>query len=101
MHSISQGEESEGQHSGLEATHRRLRANEKLFVFHDNMYITSKLDRVEAVFNSLEEYLCHHVRIRSCFGKTHVLNQLGVEPLISAVFVADSRIGQPRTEHRV
>ena len=71
VHSISPGEESEGQHSGLEATHRRLRANEHLFAFFDDIYITSKPDRVEAVliFISLEEYLYHHARIRIHVGR--------------------------------
>ena len=69
VHSISPGEGSEGQHSGLEATHRRVRANEKLFAFFDGIHITSKPDRVEAVFTSLEEYLYHHVRIRIHMGR--------------------------------
>ena len=30
-----------------------------------------------------------------------MLNQFGVEPLVSAVLQRTSRIGQPRTEHRV
>ena len=45
VHSISQGEESEGQHSGLKATHRRLRANEKLFAFLD--HISSRRNLIE------------------------------------------------------
>ena len=45
------------QHSGVEATYRRLRVNEKLFACFDDVHIASEPDRTGAVYTSLEENL--------------------------------------------
>ena len=71
-----------GQHSGLEATHRRLRVNEKLFAYLDDVHIASKPDKAGAAHASLEENLFGHARIRIHTGKTHMWNKFGVERLV-------------------
>ena len=108
MRTINQGEGGEqgdalmpllfslGQHPGLEATHRQLRVNEKLFAYLDDVYIASKPNRAGAVYTSLEENLYGHAHIRIHMGKTHMWNQLGVEPPVCAALQRAAEVVNPR-----
>ena len=107
VHTINQGEGGEqgdalmpllfwlGQHSGLEATHRQLRVNVKLFAYLDDVYIASKPNRAGAVYTSVEENLYGYAHIRIHMGKTHMWNQLGVEPPVCAALQRAAEVVNP------
>ena len=76
VHRIPQGEGGEqehalmpllfalGQHEALLAVSRQLRPNERLFAFLDDIYLTTKPDRVGAGYAILEQELRVHACIR-------------------------------------
>ena len=69
-----------GQHAALEEVQARLRPNERLFVYVDDVYVVSKPDWVGAIHTALQESLWAHARIRVHGGKAHVWNQAGQKP---------------------
>ena len=91
-HTIHQGEGGEqgdalmpilfsvGQHAALEATQRRLRRDERLFAFLDDIYLVSKPERVGEVHSVLERELWVHAKIRIHSGKTHERIRSGCTP---------------------
>ena len=86
-----------GQHSGLEAAHRQLRVNEKLFAYVDDVHIASKPNRAGAVYTSVEENLYGHARIRIHMGKTCGISSAWNQPSCSreeGIWAA-----HPRTRH--
>ena len=92
VHHIYQGEGGEqgdalmpllfslGQHAALEAVRRRLRVDERLFAFLDDIYVTTTPGRVGTVHNILQQELYRHSRIHIHVGKTQVWNAAGIRP---------------------
>ena len=90
IHEIHQGEGGEqgyaqalfclGQHNALAAVQQELVGNERLFAFHDDIYVTCSPGRVFPIFNTLRRELWMHSRIQIHLGKTQVWNRRGVEP---------------------
>ena len=69
-----------GQHAALEAIKRRLRDDEKLFAFLDDLTVVCHPDRVRDVMNIIYQELQAHAHISIHHGKTQVWNRGGVEP---------------------
>ena len=69
-----------GQHAALQEVQARLRPNERLFAYLDDVYVVSKPDRVGAIYTALQEALWTHARIRVHGDKTHVWNLAGQKP---------------------
>ena len=91
-HRIRQGEGGEqgdalmpllfalGQHAPLEAVQRQLRVGERLFAYHDDIYVVSAPDRVGSIYAILQHELFTHAGIRVHGGKTQVWNMAGIRP---------------------
>ena len=60
------------QHPVLVAAQERLRGNELLFAYLDDIYAVCRSDRVGAIFAILEQELQAHAEIRLHLGKTQV-----------------------------
>ena len=84
-----------GQHEALQAVSRQLRPDERLFAFLDDVYLTSKPDRVGACYTILEEELRVHACIRIHLEKTKVWNQAGLRPPVCDVLERLARIEDP------
>ena len=69
-----------GKHPALAAAQERLRGNELLFAYLDDVYAVCRPDRVGAIFAILEQELQAHAEIRLHLGKTQVWNRGGVTP---------------------
>ena len=69
-----------GQHRALEAVQRRLRDNEKLSAFLDDVYVVCTPDRVADVLAILAQELLRHAHISLHQGKTQVWNRGGEVP---------------------
>ena len=92
VHIIPQGEGGEqgdplmpllfclGQHPALAAVSAGLRDGERLFAFHDDLYIVCRPERVGAVHDLLRRYLWQHAGISFHAGKTKVWNRSGACP---------------------
>ena len=92
VHIIPQGEGGEqgdplmpllfrlGQHPALAAVSAGLRDGERLFAFHDDLYIVCRPERVGAVHDLLRRYLWQHAGISLHAGKTKVWNRNGACP---------------------
>ena len=86
VHHIPQGEGDEqgdalmpllfavGQHRALEVASGQLRAGERLFAFHDDIYMVTMPERVGAVYSVVEEQLC------PCQNQDSRRQDQGVEP---------------------
>ena len=89
---ISQGEGGEqgdplmpllfalGQHGSLVAIQGRLRDNEHVLAYHDDVYTVCKPERVADVHGVVDEELLSHAHIQLHHGKTQVWNRAGLEP---------------------
>ena len=64
-----------GQRAALEEVQERLRPNERLFAYLDDVHVVSKPDRVGAIYSVLQELLWARIRVHG--SKTHVWNQAG------------------------
>ena len=53
-----------GQHRALVHVSEHLLDTERLFAFMDDIYVSSKLDRTEALHQSLDREMWEHARIR-------------------------------------
>ena len=84
-----------GQHEALQAVSRQLRPNERLFAFLDDIYLTTKPDRVGAGYAILEQELRVHACIRVHTGKTKIWNQAGVRPEVCDVLERIARVQDP------
>ena len=82
VHHVDQGEGGEqGDASALQAVQRRLVEGERLFVFLDDVYVTTPSpDRVGPIYRVLNAELHRHARIRINAGKTQVWNSGGIRP---------------------
>ncbi len=69
-----------GQHRALQAINSRLRPDERLFAFLDDLYVVARPERIATIYNVLEEELWNHARIRINAGKTQVWNRGGFVP---------------------
>ena len=70
-----------GQHQALVQTQARLRDNEKVMSFLDDIHIaTPEPDRVIEAHTVVAEELWFHARIQVHYGKTQVWNRGGIEP---------------------
>ena len=88
-HEILQGEGGEqgdplmpmlyslGQHQALRAVQSKIRLDERLFAFFDDIYVVFRPDRVSEIYQFLEEDLWRHSRIQIHAGKTHIWNSGG------------------------
>ena len=105
VHTINQGERGEqgdammpllfslGQHSGLESTHRRLRANENLFAFLD-VYIASKPNRAGASACQSWGVVCPCSH-SDPLGQNACVDQHGAEPPVCAALKRAAKSGKP------
>ena len=62
-----------GQHRALVAVRERLRPDEHLLAFLDDIYIVCRPDRVVHIHAMLRAHLCHHARIQIHQGKTQLI----------------------------
>ena len=69
-----------GQQAALEAIKQRLRDDEKLFAFLDDLTVVCRPDRVADVTSIVSQELQAHAHISVHHGKTQVWNRGGVEP---------------------
>ena len=70
-----------GQHQAIVQTQARLRDNEKVMAFLDDIHIaTPEPDRVMEAHTVVAEELWSHARIQVQIGKTQVWNRGGIEP---------------------
>ena len=69
-----------GLHGALSAVQDRFRADEKVFAFLDDVYVTCAPERVWEVHRILEEEIFAHTQIKMHYGKTQVWNRGGVTP---------------------
>ena len=87
VHEVHQGEGGEqgdtlmpalfslGQPNAWVAVQQQLGHDERLFAFLDDIYVTSRLDRVVPIFNVLRRELWTHARIQIHLGKTKCRGQ--------------------------
>ena len=106
-HRIRQGEGGEqgdalmpllfalGQHAALEAVQRQLRVGERLFAYHDDIYVVSPPDRVGAIYAILQHELFTHAGIRVHGGKTQVWNMAGIRPAACDVLEQIAQAADP------
>ena len=90
VHEIAQGEGGEqgdplmpllfslGQHAALVAANARLEDGERLFAYHDDIYVICSPRRVLEVHRVLQEELWARARIRIHHGKTQLWNRVGL-----------------------
>ena len=107
VHEVHQGEGGEqgdalmpalfslGQHNALVAVQQQLGHDERMFAFLDDIYVTSRPDRVVPIFNILRRELWTHARIQIHLGKTQIWNQAGVKPVGCDVLTMDARRNDP------
>ena len=107
VHDVVQGEGGEqgdplmpalfalGQHRALVAVRERLRPDEHLLAFLDDIYIVCRQDRVVHIHAMLRAQLWHHARIQIHQGKTQVWNRGGVEPTNIQFLQQDALIADP------
>ena len=69
-----------GLHAALSAVQDRFRADEKVFAFLDDVYVTCAPERVWEVHRILEEEIFAHTQIKMHYGKTQVWNRGQVTP---------------------
>ena len=110
VHTIQQGEGGEqgdalmpllfcvGEHAALQEAQARLRPNERLFAYLDDVYVVSKPDRVGAIYTALQEALWTHARIRVHGGKTHVWNLAGQKPDVCEAMQRIAEVSNPRAQ---
>ena len=108
LHHIPQGEGGEqgdalmpllfavGQHRALEVASGQLRAGERLFAFHDDIFMVTMTERVGAVYSVVEEQLRVHARIGIHGGKTKVWNRAGERPQNCDVLERVAQMENPR-----
>ena len=87
-----------GQHAALEEVQARLRPNERLFTYLDDVCVVSKPDRGGAICTALQESLWAHARIRVHGGKTHVWNQAGQKPDVCEAMQRIAEVSNPRAQ---
>ena len=87
MHRIAQGEGGEqgdplmpllyalGQHQALVAAKNRLAESEKVFAFHDDVYMVTSPARVGVAHTAMQEELFRHASIQIRGSKTKVWNR--------------------------
>ena len=83
------------QHPAMEGIQRRLRDNERLSAFLDDICVVCHADRVASIFTMLQEELFQHSAIQVHLGKTKLWNQGGVVPSGAAALTAAARISDP------
>ena len=69
-----------GQHRALCAVQSKLRVDERLFAFLDDIYVVCSPERVFEIYKLLEEELWRHSRIQIHAGKTQIWNSGGHVP---------------------
>ena len=87
-----------GRHAAFEEVQARLRPNERLFAYLDDVYVVSKPDRVGAIYTALQETLWAHARIRIHGGKTHVWNQAGQKPDVCEAMQRIAEVSNQRAQ---
>ena len=107
VHHIPQGEGGEqgdplmpllyalGQHSALVAVSERLRDDEILFAFLDDLHVKTSPERAVEAHRILSEELWWHVKIRLNQGKTCIWNQVGQMPVGCERLEAAARAENP------
>ena len=108
VHEILQGEGGEqgdalmpalfalGQHDALLAIHDRLRPEERLFAFLDDIYIWSPSpNRMATLHTTIQEQLLVHTGIQIHHGKTQLWNKAGVAPAGSVALTAAAQVHDP------
>ena len=85
-----------GRHRALVAVQSKLKEDEKLFAFLDDVYVTCTPTRVEEVFQLLETELHRHACISIHLGKTKLWNAAGIEPTGAALLSAAARRHNPQ-----
>ena len=92
VHRIAQGEGGEqgdplmpllsalGQHQALVAAKNRLAESEKVFAFHDDVFMVTRPARVGVAYTVMQEELFRHAGIQIQVSKTKVWNRSGVYP---------------------
>ena len=107
VHHIPQGEGGEqgdplmpllyalGQHSALVAVSERLRDDEILFAFLDDLYVKTSPERAVEAHRILSEELWWHAKIRLNQGKTCIWNQVGQMPIGCERLEAAARAENP------
>ena len=83
------------QHSSLVAIQERLRGNERVFAYLDDIYAVCGPGRLEQVHAVLEEELYTHAHIQVHHGKTQVWNRGGVLPNGIAELTRAARMLKP------
>ena len=111
VHDIDQGERGEqgdpmmpllfslGQHRALCAVQRRLRRDELMFAFLDDIYVKTSPERVSQVYGILQQVLWRHARVRVHDGKTRVWNSSGTRPDGCATLDRAARAMDPQCHH--
>ena len=84
-----------GKHPALEAIQRRLRGNEKVVAFLDDIVVVCSADWVVAVEAILREELKRHAHIDVHLGKTQEWNRGGVAPRGIEELVRVARLVKP------
>ena len=69
-----------GQHSALVSIQGMLRDGERLFAFHDDLYVVTVPNRVGAIFAVVQECMKRDANIRVRLGKIKVWNAGGIRP---------------------
>ena len=69
-----------GQHPALCAVQSKLRVEERLFAFLDDIYVVCSPERVSEIYKLWEEELWRHSRIQIHAGKTQIWNSGGHVP---------------------
>ena len=87
-----------GQHAALEEVQARLRPNERLFAYLDDVFVVSKPDRVGAIYTALQESLWGRAWIRVHGCKTHVWNQAGQKPDVCEAMQRIAEVSTPRAQ---
>ena len=85
-----------GQHRALEVASGQLRAGERLFAFHDDIFMVTMPERVGAVYSVVEEQLRVQARIGIHGDKTLVWNRAGERPQICDVLERIAQMENPR-----
>ena len=69
-----------GQHTALVSIQEMLRDGERLFAFHDDLYVVTVPNRVGAIFAVVQECMRRDANIRVHLGKIKVWNAGGIRP---------------------
>ena len=85
-----------GQHDALLAIHDRLRPEERLFAFLDDIHIWSPSpNRMATLHTTIQEQLLVHTGIQIHHGKTQLWNRAGVAPAGSVALTAAAQVHDP------